>query len=59
MESRCIWWDRWMWKGTPLNLQNSPTTTKTQTINNKHADAILSNRATYVHALSPVKRVFG
>ena len=48
-----------MWKGTPLNLQNSPTTTKTQTINNKHADAILSNRATYAHALSPVKRVLG
>ena len=26
-------------------------------INDQHADAILSNRANYVHALSPVKRV--
>ena len=43
-----------MWKGTPLNLQDCPTTTKTQTFNNKHADAILSNGATYAHGLSPI-----
>ena len=39
----------------PTKLSN---TTKTETrINDQHADAILSNRANYVHALSPVKRV--
>ena len=35
------------------------TTTKTQTMNNQHSDAILVNRASYAHALSPVGRVLG
>ena len=31
----------------------------TQTINNQHMDVILSNRASFAHALSPAKIVFG
>ena len=35
--------------------RNNELSNKTQIINNKHTDTILSNQASYAHALSPVK----